>query len=450
MNEIVPNALHIFGIVVLLLASTLLLVFYFVYIYVKAKPSYFIKKYIIAHLLLLLWLVVLLLEYMVVNNAVRINFSYLKDAMMVFVGYNIFLFAYSYSYKRPMDQKLSVLWCSIPCIAFILLIASAIGGSSNQALKLRYIYGTLIIGYLLVGIVFFIYYNLKTEGLNRTKQSLYFIAAIGFDLLAHIVFYLGTLNVKHDIFILFMFLYLSGLIGVTIKYQMYDKIPFVLESVLNNANYGIIVINNKLEIVDLNKDFFKQYITIEAINKLEDMMNQFKSISDNKLSVDNILCAVKEVEQNQFTGELRINIEKRDLHLFYTVSSIFDERQQKIATMITFRDMTQMMHLQKGIIHKNDQLLKANKKLEEHMENMKELTVEKERNVLMTEINDTFGHSMTEIMALLEVCGLLLEQEERDEVVEIAIRETTSRARDALDEMRQAVSRYKKGVGLND
>ncbi|MBC7958437.1 MAG: hypothetical protein H7X94_01095, partial [Vallitaleaceae bacterium] len=132
----------------------------------------------------------------------------------------------------------------------------------------------------------------------------------------------------------------------------------------------------------------------------------------------------------------------------YTITAIH-KNNQKIAAMLTFRDVTEQTSLQYSIEGKNYELLEANQKLKEHMQNVKELTSEKERDTLMTEINDTFGHSMTEIIALLQLCTLLLstEQEER---AEKAISDTILRARAALEEMRQSVSKYKKGVGIDD
>ncbi|PKM51579.1 MAG: hypothetical protein CVV02_06505 [Firmicutes bacterium HGW-Firmicutes-7] len=450
MTEFVQNELHLFVIRFLLLASTMLLVFHFAYIQVKTKPCYHINKYIIAHILLLLWLVGMLLQYIVINSEVSVRISYLKEVPLIFVGYYIFLFAYSYSVKKPMSKKQSSLLRIIPVVCFFLLILAVVNGNSDLSLKLRYIYGTLVVIYLIIGLAAFVWYNLKKEGINRTKEKFCFLAVLGFDLFVHAIFYFEVMHFSVDVLILFMFLYLVIIVSFTIKHQLYDKIPFMLDSILSNANYGIIVINNRLEIVDINKDFFKQYVSIDGVNNLQDIIDQVKSISDNKLSVDNILFAVKAVEQNHFTGEVCVNVDERFLQLIYTVSSIFDERKEKIATMITFLDMTQMIHLQNGIINKNNQLIKANKKLEEHMKNMKKLTVEKERDALMTDINDIFGHSMTELIALLEVSGLLLEQDERDEVIEVAISESTSRARAALEEMRQSVSKYLKGVKLND
>lgn len=443
------NDVHHFFKVVLLLASTILMVIHYVYIKIKVKSNDAINKFLLAHLMLIFWGAFLLLQHIVPGYANKTVITYFEMLSITLVGYNILIFAYSYSYKKSISDKKSMLFIAVPLACFLIY---NVGVFVDEPIGFNYSFVTaiILISYFIVGIMFFAYYTIKTKGLNRTKQCAYFSAAIGFDIYAYVIFCFESKGIDTTRFIYIMPVYLLFLIAFTMKYQLYDKMPFVLEAVLQNGNQGIIVINNYLKVVDYNKNFFKNYINIDEIEVLEDFIERLKTISTNKLSVDNVLYAVKSVEQNHFTGDLKILNNDIELFLSYTVNSIYDDHELKVATMITFRDITEMTCLQNGIRNKNSQLLRANNKLEEHMKNVQDLTVEKERDVLMTEINDTFGHSMTEIMALLEVCALLLEHDENNEAIEKAIEETTTRARAALAQMRDSVSRYKKEVAIND
>ena len=95
---------------------------------------------------------------------------------------------------------------------------------------------------------------------------------------------------------------------------------------------------------------------------------------------------------------------------------------------------------------KNNELNVANIKLKKYLKAVEKLTVEEEINRIMTEIHDTLGHSMTELLALIEVTGLQLEKNDEDamETIQSAI----DKARSSLEEIRLAVAKYKKMGGF--
>lgn len=434
--------------VVLLLFSIILMVIHFVYIKIKVKINAAIKYFLTAHWMLIFWGAFLLLKFITPSYISERGIAYLMTSSITFVGYQLFVFAYSYI-KKPISNKYSAVLIITPFICFVVY---NLGTFIYDPLGyiLRICSATIVVSYLIIGLAIFAFYIHKTEGFKKTKQWIYFYTVVGFDVLAHIIFYLDIWGISNKYLIYLMPVYLIVLIGFTTKYRLYDKMPFVLETIFHNANQGIIVMNNSYKVIEFNKKFFKNYMNIDDIEVLEDFISQIKEIIDKKLSVDNILYAAKNVEKNQISGDIKISKDESELFLTYTVNSLYDGHSQKVATMIAFRDMTEMTCLQNGIHKKNNQLIRANNKLEEHMRNVQELTMEKEREVLMTEINDTFGHSMTELLALLEVCILLFENENQVEPIEKAIDETKTRARTALEQMREAVSRYKKEVTTND
>lgn len=435
--------------VVLLLIASILMVIHFVYIKIKVKLNNAVKYFLNGQLLLIIWNMLLLLKYIKPIDDYNFEISFLMVTSISFVSYHILAFAYSYSYKRQVTDKQSAKLILIPFISFLLYNMGLVI-YEPQGYTIQVVSGSALLLYFIIGLVYFIRYTIRTEGLNKTKQWTYFYTVIGFDVYAHILFYLDIVGKMNLLFISILPLYLIFLIVLTTKYRLYDKMPFALDTIFENANHGIIVINNYSKIIEFNKKFFEKYMNANNIERFEDFSSQLKMVCDNKLSVDNILYAVYNVRKNHYSGDIKINNNDKETFLEYIVNGIYDSHNEKIATMITFRDITEITCLQDGIRNKNNQLITANNKLESHMKNVQELTVEKERELLMSEINDTFGHSMTEILALLEVSYLLLEQENNVEVAEKAIDETITRARVALDEMRAAVSKYKRGVITND
>jgi signal transduction histidine kinase len=118
----------------------------------------------------------------------------------------------------------------------------------------------------------------------------------------------------------------------------------------------------------------------------------------------------------------------------------------KIATIITLHDITEIQNLCEALENKKNELMFAKERLEEHMTSIQLLTIENERNKLMSEVHDTLGHSMTEILALLEKCDMVLNQKNNNDKTnaEAVIEEAIARAREGLSEIRRSVTKFKK------
>lgn len=450
MNGRVIYDLHNMFLIGSLLNSILLMTFYISYIRVKTKPTYLINRYLTGQIMLVGWSVFLLFEWISPKASMATLFSYLKEGTMCSLGFFILYFLCNYYNRIPVIKRVLLMIATIPTLGLVFYIINELLGSHSKISdQIHVVAVTLNLIYFVFGLLYSIIKNLENRSFVRTKKLHFFITIIFFPIYAHLIYFFDILQLKRDMLIYLMPLYFMMIIAITIKYQLFDDLPFALEAVFENVHYGIIVVSNSLEILSSNKTFFGQYIPINEVGGFTHFIEELKQITPNKLSINNILTAVKEVDQNQVTGELKIEQGSKKLDFTYTINAIYDDYHEKIATMVTFRDITQITSLQYDIEEKNIQLVSANRKLKEHMENLRALTIEKERDALMTEINDTFGHSMTEILALLEVSSLLMEQE-LEERAEKTITDTIERARKALEEMRQSVSKYKKGATLDD
>jgi signal transduction histidine kinase len=140
------------------------------------------------------------------------------------------------------------------------------------------------------------------------------------------------------------------------------------------------------------------------------------------------------------------SLQNDDIIVYYTSKPIYDYMKNKIATLLTFFDMTDIYELYQKLENKNTELMDANRRLQIHIKTVQQLTTETERNKIMADIHDTLGHSMMELLALLEVSDLVIEQNEGD-ILEI-IQEAIDKGRDSLTEVREAVSKYKKMGGM--
>ncbi len=108
--------------------------------------------------------------------------------------------------------------------------------------------------------------------------------------------------------------------------------------------------------------------------------------------------------------------------------------------------MTDIYDLYRRLEEKNSELVEANNRLQNHVKNVQQLTMETERNKIMADIHDTLGHSMVELLTLLEVTDMIMEQQHED--VLDTVDEALAKGRNSLKEIREAVTKYKNMGGL--
>ncbi len=87
-------------------------------------------------------------------------------------------------------------------------------------------------------------------------------------------------------------------------------------------------------------------------------------------------------------------------------------------------------------INSNIGLLKYKKLMEQHMDTVAELVVVNERNRFARDAHDTIGHTMSRIIALLEKCRDLIQN---DDAAAHMLTEASDYARDGLQEIRRSI-----------
>lgn len=166
------------------------------------------------------------------------------------------------------------------------------------------------------------------------------------------------------------------------------------------------------------------------------------SVGEDSPSLD-VQAIMNQTQNRIIKGRLKTD---ENVSIFFTSKPLLDYRKQKVATLISFFDMTEIYTLHNKLEIKNNELDAANRKLATYLETVEKLTVEEEINRVLTEIHDTLGHSMTEILALIEVADILVDDNDIDALK--TIQEAVRRARNSMQEIRSAVARYKKMGGV--
>jgi signal transduction histidine kinase len=94
----------------------------------------------------------------------------------------------------------------------------------------------------------------------------------------------------------------------------------------------------------------------------------------------------------------------------------------------------------------NERLSRANEQLKDHALAIEELTITKERNRIARDAHDTLGHTMTLLIALIEVGVILCDQNPAETKARLV--EAARIARDGLKELRGSINRAAEAKNL--
>lgn len=301
-----------------------------------------------------------------------------------------------------------------------------------------------------IGSVYFFVVGVKRPSAYWKKQ----IANVGGSALvlalASLVEVLGLVSLDVSLVILAMPFSLIFLGIAVMKYQFMDILPYTLLESVNFIDDGFMVFSNDGSLEDFNERFFDRMTSFDKCKSIDEVMNAFGRVMSNKVTLNNLKESLNVRKDTYISGELLLNVNETKMHLQYITKAINDSSGMKIATIITFHDMSDLQSLYEVLEEQKIQLLDARERLEHHIETIQELTIETERNRLMAEVHDTLGHSMTEVLTLLEKCDMILGDPNPDthggsKVIEEALKQS----RESLVEIRAAVGRFRKmGIEL--
>ncbi len=433
-----------FKMIFLVLFTTVLMAIYFVYIEAKVRFNSYTRVFLKIHAFLIVWSLFFLLQNMIQQKEIDAISLVIQNIVICMATYYNMLFVQSFYSEKKISPVIKSAFGFIPIMAGLFSSLSIIFPNWEYSRKGMFFASLALLLYVFGGILSYIRGMLRINEKIIVYQTMYYFSAIFLVFMCTAVLFFN--NTGKQIIILNALLpgYLVFLIWITIKHQLYEQLPFVFDSILDNSGYGIIIFDNNLKLVDYNRNFLSRYIDMEQILDLKGLIQKLEQVCQNRLSVENFKEAAENIEENYISGELTVTNKEIISNLNYSVMGLLDSNKNKMGTLVTIRDMTTTIQIQLDLQNKNQELIQANEKLKEHIGKIHELEIEKERNALMEEISDTFGHSMTEILALLEVGGILLEKKETEALIINNIEETILRSRNALTQMREAVSRYNK------
>lgn len=422
------------------------------FIIIKSRKSKMVNFFILGQGCFFVWTLFYIFELLAPNMLIRWLVISVEYIAISYIGVNFYVFSRYYCGRPQLSiKKMIILY--LPSTFFIVSVwtnplhnqfyTGWVGNIPQYGvLCWALIIETFI--FLSGGLILFIKEIVHSD-FNRRKQGLFFVFAAVIPGSVHLLY--ATEVIKANFTVTLVFLPFSLLIIAisVLKYRFLNIIPFVIESIIENMEEGFIVFNNDGKIDDCSIRFFSDYMDIELCTTITEFTQMLSLSVSNEAMVSNIQYTMNVTRDNYMSGEIELIKHNKKHLLSYTARAINDIYGIKQATIITFHDLTVVKALHDELASKNNELKDANDLLEIRLESVANLAQEHEREKLMLEIHDTLGHTMAELLAMLEVCDMLAFSENEDESkYEIKIEETLERARVGLKEIRQSVSRFKK------
>lgn len=444
-------------IISMLLFSATVSIILFVYIIEKSRSGKVMHFFISGQILIIIWTVFSIFEILSPNVQIRWIIVCIEYFPLSYVGFAFMQFAYAYTRHEMMDRFRFYLSLLFPTIGYVAALTNPLHylfytefsfyGETFGPFCYLVLFVTII--YLLLGAICFLDKNyLKT--ISRKKQSMYFIIAMLVPVIAHILLVAKIVNFGFTITLLFIPFSVLLFIVSVFKYQFLDVLPIAINDTIESMYDGMVVLNRNGKIMDYNTSFFKRVFGINKLSSIEsitDFYHNIKFTIHDGGNFYNEIASLNIEELKLIKGKIQISHgNQNDYTIEYIILPLLDRQKNKIAILITFYDISEVYKMYQTMETKNSELLDANKKLKNHIQSTQQLVTESERNTLMADIHDTLGHSMMELLALLEVTDLIINlgQENVLETIDEAI----DKSRNSLKEIREAVSKYKKMGGF--
>lgn len=213
----------------------------------------------------------------------------------------------------------------------------------------------------------------------------------------------------------------------SLRNKLFGIVPISIFSFTEFIAQAICLVDKNSKVIGLNKAFHKifGYESIqfehEPVIKLVEYLNPKIISIDGELNIYDFFssassCALK--------IELGLNLDTEKVFMI-TTHPISAPRGNILGRLIFFNDITEVKMLHEKMKTLNNELFELNEELSEvtsqlacHAYNAEELSIQKERNNILSDLHDSIGQVYTSNFSLLRCAKASLEKDNVDEAVE--------------------------------
>lgn len=425
--------------------STLTMLGTIIYYLLKAKKTALSYHFILTLFIGLIWPIGQTVQYCAASEKVVVFADFLNQTSSLFMGLAWLLFVKHFTSNGKFKLRKEIPLIIIPVIAYLIFLTNSY--HHLYYTEIRYDPRTIIHRsiapffwfvvlfnyiYFVIGILILIRYIKNQKGVTRGQAIVLIFTPLA-SFIASITFFLQLIYIPglkiYDIFDLTPTLYSVSMVLLSVavyKYRFMDISPGAFKKAFANLHDSILIIDNYNCMANFNDSFIENFghFTINDSGALF-----IKNL-------ENIIQATKESERVLNIIEFGSNnvIEKGEISTGEHFEKIYEVIIQKLdyckniyrGRIIIFHDITENEKLLTEVDLKNQELLKNNQRLEEHLQTVEELAIANERNRISREIHDTMGHSLTVLLMLMKAIRIEIQsnpiesQKKLDEGIRIA------------------------------
>ncbi len=441
---------------ILQIISIILSITFISYSLIKGRRIPLIYSYIWCHALMIIWSLGQILEKSALTLELRWLFVRLEYSSVCFTGTAWLLLCLLFSEYRILKKKSKLLMIFIvPSLLYISVLTNDLHHlffrsfvmdiHTNKFGPLFYFGVIYTYIYVVWGVVVLVMYSSKRMGYIR-KQTFFLIFAALIPLFSNaasmlnIAFNLKIFKIGYDITPVSFSVSLVFFTIATFKYKFLNIVPIANKRLVENMQEAAMVVDSLNRINIVNRSFMETFGSITSFESFVDVKVFLKSLRSHVVMTEsskNIINSIKNCTNKSISGEIILTGEN-EKHLLTNIRPIIDKKGELLGSVVTFNDITAHNNLIAALNSKNVELEKLNEQLQEYAKTIEELTLAKERTRFARDVHDTLGHTLTLLIALLEVSSITNGKD--PEKTGEKLNEAATLARNGLMELRRSVS----------
>lgn len=288
---------------------------------------------------------------------------------------------------------------------------------SNEIIYGPYFYIHTVYSYLCLNIAFIIFLrsSVKNSGLLSRQSILLFLGGV-IPFVVNFALTLKWINVNINATLLAIAATMICSWIAIFKYDFLNIIPIALKKVADNISDAFMVIDDSYRLLEYNRAFagffFKNRQSGQAFipEHNVDLKSLFEMSGQDELD----FARFEEYLKKSISGQSVFRFERYfpsiDRCFVVEINPIL-LKNNYLGAVVLLKDITEYQKMLEKMKSQNDELTILNEQLIGYAATVKELTLEKERNRIETEIHNLMGHNLNVLLRLIEVCKIAIDND---------------------------------------
>lgn len=423
--------------------------------YLRARKSDILPIFLNVQYLVIMWLITSGLRIVSGDMELALFWTVIQYISVCLFGATFLDFAYVYNEGHRMPKPFRWFCYGVSMFSYLVFLTNdfhhlfLVSFDAMGSVKGPYYYLHAVWSHLLIVVG----YMLLVKALWRESYKMnhwqigVFSVALMTPVLTNIAISLGWLVLPFNL-APFTFNLAILVFGYTAyRYRFLDIKWVTQNTVMNNIPEGIIILDADNKIILANPVIQRYVSNYEAIKDVSDFFDFIERI-ENPIERSTIIFSKMrdciQADDYRHQDEFNMFAHGQVRNYILKMERLEDGEGNRIGYLVRLVDITKKKELLIDLEDKNQALAEINRELTKNISATKNLAKAKERSRISKEIHDILGHTMTVVIALLEIAKSSLEEEPalaKEKTVQ-----SMEIMRSGLGELKEAMRRNDNGV----